>query len=216
VQVVVTGACGRLGSVVVRLLCDDGVDVRAVDLEEAPTALRRLRKQEFSDPGIVASPGPAGQLTYRQVNLTDLGQVYGVLAGASAVIHLGAIPSPAVNPPDVVFRNNVLAQFNVFEAAATLGIRRVVSASSVSALGFPWQHRWSEPLYFPIDELHPLLPQDAYGLSKALGEEIAAAYGRRGAGSTASLRFSTILSEDAYAGFISRVRRDVQAHARLL
>jgi nucleoside-diphosphate-sugar epimerase len=37
-----------------------------------------------------------------------------------------------------------------------------------------------------------------------------------GAGSTVSLRFSTILREDAYAQFISRVRSDVGAHAHLL
>ncbi len=110
----------------------------------------------------------------------------------------------------MVFRNNVLGQFNVYDAAAILGIRRVVEASSVSALGFPWQHRWSEPLYFPIDEQHPLLPQDAYGLSKAVGEEIAAAYCRRtggsAGGSAASLRFSTIVAADGYRRFIDGVR----------
>jgi len=106
----------------------------------------------------------------------------------------------------VVFRNNVLGQFNVYEAAAILGIRRVVEASSVSALGFPWQHRWSEPLYFPIDEQHPLLPQDAYGLSKAVGEEIAAAYCRRTGGSAASLRFSTIVAADGYRRFVDGVQ----------
>ena len=116
----------------------------------------------------------------------------------------------------MVYATNVLSTFNVFEAAATLGIRRVVSASSVSALGFPWQHRWSEPLYVPIDEAHPLLPQDCYGLSKVNGEDTAAAYCRRGAGSAASLRFSTILSRDAYERYMAGARADPQSHAHLL
>src|SRR5260370_19292741 len=115
-------------------------------------------------------------------DLSDLGQTYGALAGADAVIHLAAIPAPVGLPPEVVYRNNVISQFNVFEAAATLGIRRIVYASSISALGFPYQHRWSEPLYVPIDEEHPLLAQDCYALSKAHGEEVGAAFCRRAGG----------------------------------
>jgi nucleoside-diphosphate-sugar epimerase len=210
-RVVVTGACGNLGRVVVQLLYDHGFDILAVDIEAPQSAYQSFRAQ-----GIGSVQAQAGKLQYRQIDLIDLGQVYGGLAGADAVVHLGAIPSPTVHPPDVVFRNNILGQFNVFEAAATLGIRRVVEASSVSALGFPYQHRWSEPLYFPVDESHPLLPQDAYGLSKAAGEEVAAAYCRRGAGSAASLRFSTIVGEDRYESFIKRVRGDAGAQAHLL
>ncbi|MGH2411436.1 MAG: NAD-dependent epimerase/dehydratase family protein, partial [Chloroflexota bacterium] len=150
------------------------------------------------------------------VDLADQGQVYHGIAGCEAILHLGAIPSPIAHSPEVVYRNNVMADFHVFGAAATLGIGRVVHASSVSALGFPFQHRWSEPLYFPIDEAHPLVPQDAYGLSKAAGEDIAAAYCRRGAGSATSLRFSTILGEDSYAAFIAAVHRDPGQSARYL
>lgn len=193
-RIVVTGAAGRLGRAVVTLLREQGLDVLPIDSVEDRT----------------------GEVRCRLIDLTDLGQVYGALAGTEAVIHLGAIPSPSVHAPEVVFRNNILSQFNVFDAAATLGIRRVVSASSVSALGFPWQHRWSEPLYLPIDEAHPLLPQDAYGLSKANGEEIAAAYCRRGAGSAASLRFSTIVTKEIYGSFFTEVQHDPGAFAHLL
>ena len=193
-RVVVTGAGGRLGRAVVGRLREQGIAVVAVD---------KIPWQGVD----------ARALT---VDLCDLGQVYGALAGTEAVIHLAAIPAPVGFPPEVVYGNNILSQFNVFEAAATLGIRRVVSASSVSALGFPWQHRWSEPLYVPIDEKHPLLPQDAYGLSKANGEEIAAAYCRRGAGSAASLRFATIVEVASYRRLIAAVRADPGAYAHLL
>jgi len=160
----------------------------------------------------LASPG----LTTRVVDLCGLGQVYSALANCDAVIHLGAIPSPSGRPPEVVYANNVLGDFHVFEAAATLGIGRVVHASSVSALGFPYQHRWSEPHYVSIDEDHPLLPQDAYGLSKAAGEMTAAAYCRRGAGAAASLRFPTIVAPADYGPFIAHVRADEAGSAPLL
>jgi len=193
-RVVVTGAGGRLGRAVVSCLQEEGVAVVGVDVKP------------WSTPG----------LTTRVVDLRDLGQVYGALAGCDAVLHLGAIPSPTGHPPEVVYANNVLSDFHVFEAAATLGIRRVVQASSVSALGFPYQHRRSEPRYIPIDEDHPLLPQDAYGLSKAAGEMTAAAYGRRGAGSAASLRFPTIVAPADYGPFIAHARADEAGSAPLL
>lgn len=193
-HIVVTGAAGRLGRAVAARCARAGMSVLRVD----------------------RAPLPADEGRSRGVDLCDLGQVCGALAGADAVVHLGAIPWPGDRPPEVVYGNNVLSQFNVFEAAAILGIRRVVSASSVSALGFPFQHRWSEPLYVPIDEAHPLLPQDAYGLSKANGEEVAAAYCRRGAGSAASLRFGYILDATNYASVTAAVRADPGAWAHLL
>jgi UDP-glucose 4-epimerase len=194
VRVGVTGASGRLGGAVVAALLAEHHE--AIGIDNRPPA--RADARHFA------------------IDLRDLGQTYGALAGLEAVIHLAAIPAPAGRAPEVVFSTNVLSTFNVFEAAATLGIPRVISASSVSALGFPWQHRWSDPLYLPIDEAHPLLPQDCYGLSKATGEEIAAAYCRRTGGSAASLRFSTILAEDGYTRHVARVREDPGGSAHLL
>ena len=184
-RVVVTGANGRLGRVVVSLLLEQGIEVVGLDKE------------------VAKQPGAS----MVRVDLCDLGQVFGAVAGADAVIHLGAIPSPRGRPPELVYFNNVMSQFNVFEAAARLHISRVVSASSISAFGFPFQHRWSEPLYLPLDEAHPLLPQDAYGLSKATGEEIAAAYCRRTGASAASLRISTIVDDSTVHQLLERVQQ---------
>jgi len=193
-RVVVTGASGRLGRTVVTHLLQQGFAVVGMDKQET----------SFSDAPMITA------------DLCDLGQVFAAFAGADTIVHLGAIPSPTGRPPELVYHNNIMSQFNVFEAAAQLGIRHVISASSVSALGFPYQHRWSEPLYFPIDEQHPLLPQDAYGLSKASGEEIAAAYCRRTGGSAASLRISTIVDETDVHRRLANVKRDPGASASSL
>ena len=123
--------------------------------------------------------GPAtGHVRYLPGDIQDLGQVYGALAGAEAVIHLAGIPTHSVAPNEVIFRTNVMGTFNVHEAAWRLGIRRVVTASSEAVLGWApgsWD-REHVPAYLPIDENHPVQPQDSYGLSKVAVEAIAQSY----------------------------------------
>ena len=81
---------------------------------------------------------------------------------------------------------------------------------SEAVLGFSFSTQPLTPAYFPIDEAHPTLPQDPYGLSKLVGEELCAAYARRGAISTICLRTSYVFalewSEDAMDSLTDPVR----------
>jgi len=175
-KVVVTGGSGLAGSYVVKDLIKHGHDVSIID---------RVQPREDIAP-------------YKFVDLEDLGQTIGALNGADAVAHLGAIPRPVFHTSEVVFRTNVLSTFNVFEAAATLGISRVVYASSMSVLGYPFYHQFFQPKYVPIDEEHPNLPQDVYALSKYLGEEIAKAFTRRVEMTAISLRLMWIHTPETF------------------
>lgn len=175
-SVVVTGGSGLAGSHVVEFLLQAGYRVLNVDRDK---------------PSLDNAP-------YRLIDLEDLGQVYGVLAGADAVVHLAAIPRPVFHTGEVVFRTNVMSAFNVLEAAANLGIQRVVYASSISVLGFPFFYRPLSPRYVPIDEQHPRLPQDPYALSKYVGEELAEAYVRRCDMTVISLRLAWIHSHQTF------------------
>jgi len=106
-----------------------------------------------------------------QVDLTEAGQVYQVLARsrASAVVHLAAWAQSGRVPDTRTFGDNVQGTFNLFQACADLGVRRVVFASTHHVYGVAA----SPPLYVPIDEAHPLRPADAYALSKVVGERVA-------------------------------------------
>lgn len=181
-RILVTGGSGLLGSAVVRHLRAHGDDVLSVDR--------------------VPPPDRAGR--YKLIDVEDIGQVYSLMRGMDAVVHLAAIPRPQYDPPEVVFRTNTMAMFNVMEAAAAFGVPRLIYASSVSVLGFPFFVQPLSPAYLPIDEDHPRLPQDAYALSKALGEDIAAGFVRRqgGALTVISLRYPWIHTPDSFAAQI--------------
>lgn len=174
-KILVTGGTGKAGRWVVTELLEAGYQVTNVDLR------------------------PSTDVPTFQADLCDLGQVYGMVEGQDAIIHLAAIPWPGEHPPEVVFRNNVMSTFNILQAARTLGIRKVVLAGSESTLGFPFSTHLITPHYLPIDENHPLLAQDAYGLSKIMLEELGRGFVRRDPGmSIISLRFSYVIPPTDY------------------
>ncbi len=176
-KVVVTGGSGKAGRAVVRDLVAHGYDVLNIDLR-AP--------QETLSP-------------FLEIDLSDLGQTVEALRGADAVVHLGAIPAPGRRPEEVTFRNNITSTYNVFSAATLLGLRRIVSASSETTLGLPFDRE--KPAYAPIDEDHPLYPESSYALSKVLGEEMARQVNRWTGVPIVSLRFSNIMEPHDYAQF---------------
>ena len=158
-DVLVTGAAGMVGRAVVPVLRSAGHRVVATDL-----------------PGAV----PAADVP---ADLTDAGQADALIGDAAfhAVVHAAAIPSPGQHPPHVLFANNTMAAFNVIEACVRSGVRRLVNISSIGVLGLHYATRRFLPDYLPIDENHPLRPQDPYGLSKHFGEQLCdAAVGRSG------------------------------------
>ncbi|HWV34587.1 MAG TPA: NAD(P)-dependent oxidoreductase [Thermomicrobiales bacterium] len=179
--VLVTGASGRLGRVVVQELVDTGYEVRGTD-------------RRRPEPGVL----PAG-VRFIESTLSDVGQVAGAASGCSAVIHLGAIPSPYSHPDEVVFTNNTQATFSVLQAASLVGIRRAAFASSVSAYGMAWAREPFLARYVPLDEAHPFIATDPYALSKEVDERTAEMFTRRDGSTIAALRFHWVAKPEELA-----------------
>ncbi len=178
-RVVVTGGSGKAGRAVIKELVEYNYDVMNVDL---------LPPRERLCP-------------YLKTDLTDLGQVFEVLLGADAVVHLGAIPAPGIQPEEPTFRNNMLSTYNIFSTAVSLHLQRVVWASSETTLGLPFERE--KPAYAPIDEEHPLYPESSYALSKVLSEEMARQFHRWSGIPFIGLRFSNIMEPQDYERFPS-------------
>jgi nucleoside-diphosphate-sugar epimerase len=172
-RVLVTGASGLLGRAVVADLLANGYAVHAID-QRRPDRL------------------PDGPAWFVQTDLHDVGQVAYAMKGCAAVIHLGAIPNPYDHPDEVVFHNNTLATFSVFQAASMLGVTRIAFASSGSLYGTAWTPKRFFFQYAPVDEAHPFLPHDAYALTKEVDEATARMFVRRDHMSAAALRFHWI------------------------
>lgn len=190
-RVLVTGARGKVGSVAAARLQHLGHDVTTTDL--APPEYER------HEPG--APP-------YRRADLTDAGSCYPLVDGVEAVVHAAALPDPLHDPPHVVFSNNLLSTFNLLEAAVRLGVRRFVHVSSETAPGFFFPYREQLPEYVPVDEEHPLRPQDPYALAKVFGEQLCDAAVRRAGVGCVTIRPSWVQWEGNYARNLGPLVRD--------
>lgn len=141
-----------------------------------------------------------------QTDLTNSGQVINALSAFgtgnrtpySGVVHFAAIPNAHSWPNDEVFRVNTLSTYNVLEACAIHGIDKVVLASSESSYGICFASEFFPPQYLPVDEDHPQLPEDSYGLSKVVNEVTAAAFHRRTGMQVVSFRLGNILTPEAH------------------
>lgn len=190
-RVVVTGANGKVGSAATAALQGAGHEVLTTDVQR----------------GLFERALP-GEPEYWQADLTDAGAAYALVRGADAVVHAAAIPDPLHNPPHVVFGNNVLATFNVVEAAVRWAVRRLVNLSSETVPGFFFPERAWIPEYAPIDEDHPIRPQDPYALSKHFGEQLCDAAVRRSDLCCVSIRPSWVQHEGNYERNLGPFVRD--------
>jgi nucleoside-diphosphate-sugar epimerase len=188
-RICVTGATGKAGLATVLHLREHGHEVVATDI------------------ALSGDDVAAGVLA---ADLTDYGQATEVLRGIDAVVHLANIPAPGRSTPAVTFHANVAMNFNIFHAAAALGLSKVVWASSETTLGLPFGHgpeqspgAPGELRYAPVDEYHFPYPATTYALSKVTSETVAEQISRWSGIPFVGLRISNIMGPHDYRRFPS-------------
>lgn len=184
--VIVTGAAGRLG--------------RAV--------IDELRSHGWSIIGLDSSPGRG----VRQADLLHQSMGSEALADCHAVIHLAALPDPFRGSSEYTITTNMGLTTRVLMDAMEAGVPRFLFASSQCALGLPFAAQVIEPDYLPVDEAHPCRPEDAYGISKLVGEELCAYAARAFDADIACFRFPVIWNPDNHSEHVrSRIGNPVQS-----
>lgn len=169
-KILVTGAAGSVGRYVIESLIKE-YDIIAFD---------KVKGQKYDN------------VTWVLDDILNFESLIKVAKGCDCIIHLVGIP---VYDPK---RNldfgyiNILGTQTILEVAVRCEIKRVIFASSICANAFIFWHKVRLPKYFPIDEGYVDLPDDMYGLSKFIGEQLAFSYENRYGLNVICLRLATV------------------------
>ncbi len=161
-HILITGAAGRLGRVLRAGLRAPNRILRLVDIADLGKA--EDREELYT------------------IDATDLAAMMAAMKGIDTVIHLAAYPEEA--PWETIFPLNYNLTYSLFEAARQAGIKKVIFASSVQAVGF-------HPLENTITDNARLRPSGFYGVSKAFGESLASLYADKYGMSVGCLRIAS-------------------------
>lgn len=170
-KILVTGGSGRIGLRIIETLQKSGYDVINFDIFPQK-----------------------GDFEFVKGNVTDRQAIENVTNGVDAVVHLAAYPTePSIPSYPEGWDVNCTGTFNVFEASAKNGVKKVAYASSICATGIlTWVKPNNSIEYFPVDERHTCKPQNLYGTSKLISEKIAFMYSKRSNTTFIGLRIATV------------------------
>ncbi len=147
-KIVLTGAAGRLGSYLREPLTRLAETLVSSDIAEG-----------------VGKLYPGEQFV--RADLAKYDEIHALLEGADMVVHFGAIGDEA--PFEQILGPNIVGAYNIWEAAYQHGVRRVVYASSIHAVGMH-----SRCDFIGTDAPHR--PDTYYGLAKCFAEDLASMY----------------------------------------
>ncbi len=161
-RIAVTGGHGKVGTTLVPYLKDKGYEVFIID-RDAPTDPNELAMVAGPDR---LRPGTRRPVVRRRGHLRPRR----THKAFDVVVHLASIPHPRMLPDSDEFRLNMMATYNVFEAARRLAIKDIVWAASESASAC----RSTRPtLPTPGTRTTQCAATTSYALTKVLGEEMA-------------------------------------------
>lgn len=147
-KIVLTGAAGRLGGYLRGPLSKLGDKLVSTDISDNISQL-----------------GP--NETFVQADLADKAAIHDIIEGADMVVHFGAIVDEASF--ETILGPNIIGSYNVWEAASLHGVRRIIYASSIHAVGM-----YPKNQFIGVDVAHR--PDGFYGLAKCFSEDLARMY----------------------------------------
>ena len=147
-KIVLTGAAGRLGGYLRKPLAAKCKTLVSTDI--AP----------LTDPLIKGE-------SFVQADLADYAKMSEIIKGADMVVHFGGHPDE--KPFEDILHANIIGCYNIWQAAHEAGVRRIVYASSIHAVGL---HPHTPALHIHA----PHRPDSYYGLAKCFAEDMAKLY----------------------------------------
>ena len=162
-KVLVTGACGFIGSHLVERLLDEGCKVRAFVLYNSFNSLGWLDsfpKEKLKKIDVILG------------DVRDSNNVNEATKGIDTVFHLAAligIPF-SYHSPESYIDTNIKGTLNILQSSRNNGVKRVIVTSTSEVYG--------TARYVPIDEKHPRQGQSPYSATKIAADAVAESFYR--------------------------------------
>ena len=147
-KIVLTGAAGRLGGYLRKPLAAKCETLVSTDITPLTGSL--IKGESFV-----------------QADLADYAKMAEIIKGADMVVHFGGHPDE--KPFEDILHANIIGCYNIWQAANEAGVRRIVYASSIHAVGL-------HPKTTAINIHTPHRPDSYYGLAKCFAEDMAKLY----------------------------------------
>ncbi len=160
-KILLTGACGFIGSHLTEYLIKEGHDVVAFDRYNSNNNWGWLNLSKYKN-----------DLNVILGDIRDYDSVNKAMEGCNSVFHLAAligIPYSYISPLAYI-RTNIEGTYNILESARNNNLDQVLITSTSETYG--------SAQYTPIDENHPLVGQSPYSASKIAADQLAISYFR--------------------------------------
>lgn len=142
-RILVTGGAGYIGSVTTRLLIENGHEVMVLD----------NLSHGYRD----ALPS---NVRFVKGDVRDLHKLFKSSDNIDAIIHMAAFiaAGESMQKPELYWQNNTLQTFDMLAGMRSLGIKKLIFASTAAVYG--------NPIHIPITENDPKNPTNTYGMTK--------------------------------------------------
>ena len=206
-RILFTGGSGKAGKHTINYLLEHGhslLNLDQVQLEH-PKVLTR-----FAD---IVDAGQVFDVMGSYAHYDELDKAIGI-PKFDAVVHFAAIPRLLMTSDNECYRVNTLGTYNVIDAAIKMGVKKVIFASSETTYGICFADGELKPNYLPIDEEHPTIPEDSYGMSKVVNEATAKSFQRRSGIDIYGLRINNVIEPHEYAEIFPKFLKDPDLRRR--
>ncbi len=142
-MIVITGGAGFIGSALVKRLIEKGRSIKVIDIN-----------------------APKIDVEFSKIDLIDYNSLKNEINCGDTVVHLAALTNAheSDNEMEKYFRTNVEGTFNVVRVCKESKAKKIVFASSIAV--------FDPKLEGVIDEESEKRPQNFYGVTKVIGEEL--------------------------------------------
>ncbi|MCX9085644.1 MAG: GDP-mannose 4,6-dehydratase [Candidatus Methanoperedens sp.] len=156
-KILITGGAGFIGSHLAEGLLNMGHEVIIVD---------NLSRGNCGNINSILN-----RINFVKGNVTDPGLMQDLIKSCDTVFHLAALSRviPSIDNPELCFKSNIEGTEIIARLCSQYGKRLVFSSS---------REVYGTAKYSPVDEKHPLDPENPYGTSKVAGEKIIESYSK--------------------------------------